>query len=309
MHVLLADDDDITRAMQERALARLGLQVTVCGNGEEAWARLSRADPPQIAVLDWMMPGLDGPEICRRLRKMVGGSYIYVILLTAKRDTQDIVTGLDAGADDYIVKPCHPDELAARVRAGRRIVELERDLLSARELLRRQASHDSLTDLLNRRGIQDRLGQEARRCARERRPLGVVLADLDHFKSINDRYGHAAGDQVLQEAAQRMNSAVREYDAVGRYGGEEFLLIGPGCGVEETRALAERVRQRIAATPFSTLDGDVLVTASFGVSAYLGAGNPDRDALLRAADAALYRAKAAGRNRVELGSTSKPSAA
>ncbi|MFN8059839.1 MAG: diguanylate cyclase [Vicinamibacterales bacterium] len=301
MQILLAEDDGLIRAVLERALVKLGYEVVAVDNGRDAWALLSQADGPQMAVLDWMMPGMDGIEICRRLRQRVASTYTYAILLTAKNDTEDIVTGLDAGADDYIVKPFHHDELGARLRVGRRIVELERQLLAAKELLRLQAQRDALTDVLNRGAIQDELRHELRRAQRERRPLGVVMVDLDHFKTINDTYGHQAGDDVLREAAVRMKQSVREYDSIGRYGGEEFLLMVPGCGADDTVALAERIRHRIAHTPFSTFGaGDVLVTASLGVGVYVAGTPPNADALVRVADEALYRAKRGGRNRVEV---------
>jgi diguanylate cyclase (GGDEF)-like protein len=307
VQILLAEDDGLLRTVTERTLARSGHTVVAVDNGLEAWEVLQRDDAPRIAVLDWLMPGLDGTEICRRLRNRTAASYTYVILVTAKSETEDIVAGLDAGADDYIVKPLHPDELSARLRAGCRIVELERQLLEAKERIREQATLDSLTEVLNRGAVEDRLRHELRRAARERGTVGIVLADIDHFKSINDTHGHAAGDTVLKETAHRMRQSCRSYDWVGRYGGEEFLLIAPNCSVVETMALAERVRHTLGSTPVATLGADIAFTASLGVAVYEAPQLPDADTLVRAADEALYRAKRAGRNRVEVApATSRP---
>lgn len=300
MQILVAEDDELAREVLARTLTVLGYDVVAVSDGEEAWRVLQQPEAPRLAVLDWMMPGIDGPELCRRLRERGPGPYVYVILLTAKTGHADVVAGLNAGADDYIVKPFHQDELAARVRAGRRIVDLEAQLLEAKERLRRQATYDPLTGLLNHGAIQEAFRAELRRASRERGRLGLVLMDLDHFKSVNDTYGHLAGDAVLREAAQRMKNTVRIYDHLGRYGGEEFMLVVPGCGVEETRQLAERIRQKMEMSPFATIEGDIPVTVSLGVTWYEAPFTTDVDVFVRAADAALYRAKRGGRNRVEI---------
>lgn len=300
MKILVAEDEGLAREVVARTLTGLGYDVVAVADGQAAWSVLQQPDAPHLAVLDWMMPGLDGPELCRRLRARGPGPYVYVILLTAKTSQADVVAGLNAGADDYILKPFHRDELEARVRAGRRIVDLEARLLEAKEQLRQQATSDPLTGLLNHGAIQDVFRTELRRSSRERGRVGLVLMDLDHFKAVNDTHGHLAGDAVLREAAQRMRQTVRTYDHLGRYGGEEFLLVVPGCALEETRHLAERIRQKMAVSPFATSEGDIPVTMSLGVTCFEAPGPTDMDVFIRAADAALYRAKRSGRNRVEL---------
>lgn len=299
MKILVAEDDSIARDVLARTLTVLGYEVVAVADGQEAWSVLQEADAPRLAVLDWMMPGIDGPELCRRLRERGPGPYVYVILLTGKTGQADVVAGLDAGADDYIVKPFDREELGARVRAGRRIVDLETQLLEAKEQLRQQATFDPLTGLLNHGAIQETFRAELQRASRQRGRLGLVLMDLDHFKSVNDTYGHLAGDAVLREAAHRMKSTVRTYDHLGRYGGEEFLLVVPGCGLDDTLHLAERVRLKVAMSPFATSEGDIPVTVSLGVTWYEFPVQADVDDLVRAADGALYRAKRGGRNRVE----------
>ncbi len=209
MKILVAEDDGLVREVLTRTLSVLGYDVVAVADGQQAWHALQQPDAPRLALLDWMMPGIDGPEVCRRLRERGPGPYVYVILLTAKTGRADVVAGLNAGADDYIVKPFHQDELEARVRAGRRIVDLEAQLLEAKEQLRLQATCDPLTGLLNHGAIQDAFRMELRRASRERGRLGLVLLDLDLFKSVNDTYGHLAGDAVLREAAQRMKATVR----------------------------------------------------------------------------------------------------
>jgi diguanylate cyclase (GGDEF)-like protein len=206
---------------------------------------------------------------------------------------------MEAGADDYVTKPFETKELEVRLRAGRRILDLQADLVKAREALRDQATHDPLTGLWNRYALLDTLKREHSRAGRESTPLAVIMVDLDHFKQVNDTYGHLAGDAVLREAARRMRIHVRSYDHVGRYGGEEFLIVLPGTSEVNAAQLAERLRDAIAREPV-TLAGDlrVAVTASFGVSATDLAAE-DQETMIRLADEALYRAKENGRNRVE----------
>jgi diguanylate cyclase (GGDEF)-like protein len=206
---------------------------------------------------------------------------------------------MEAGADDYLTKPFIAHELRVRLRAGRRILDLQSQLMSAREALRVQATHDSLTGLPNRGAILDVLQTELSRAARERRPVSVLMSDIDRFKSVNDTRGHQAGDDVLREAAQRMKAAVRGYDSVGRYGGEEFLIVLPGCDAEGARAQAERIRESFSSEPFHARGETVPVTCSFGVAWREVASPEDADALIREADVALYVAKGKGRNRVE----------
>jgi diguanylate cyclase (GGDEF)-like protein len=268
-------------------------------DGEEAWSRLQQDDPPRLLILDWMMPGLDGVEICRELRKREDPAYTYILLVTAKFQRCDIIEGLEAGADDYITKPFDAGELRARLRTGRRILELHEELVQARDRLQYQASHDAMTGVWNRAAIQEILQAEVARAQREKIPAGILLLDLDHFKQINDQYGHLAGDSVLREAARRMKGRLRAYDSVGRYGGEEFLVVLPGCDQTAAAHQAERLRQAISEKLFDVPEGEIPVTISIGATSTSRDGGGEIDSLLRAADAALYRAKEGGRNRVE----------
>ncbi len=300
MRVLIAEDDAMSCRLLEHLLVKQGYQVVATRDGAAAWHALQQQDAPKLAILDWMMPEMDGPQICRLIRERAQQPYTYILLLTARAQKQDIIQGLEAGADDYLTKPFEAGELRARVRAGRRILELQEQLIAAREEYRFAASHDSLTGLWNRPAILDALRTELARARREQAPVAIALADLDHFKRINDHYGHAAGDQVLREAARRMRSALRLYDPVGRYGGEEFVIVLPGCDTGGALSQAERLRASIGADPMDTSEGRIPVTLSLGVAVGAPADGADAESLLRAADEALYRAKNAGRNRVEL---------
>ncbi len=300
MRILIAEDDPVSRRLLETFLVKWGYDVVVAGDGAQAWKVLQREDAPKLVVLDWMMPGMDGVQVCCEVRNRADRPYVYIILLTAKGHKEDIIEGIEAGADDYLTKPFDAHELRARLRAGRRILDLQEELVSAREALRVQATHDPLTGLWNRGAILDILRRELGRAQREGVPLGVVMADLDHFKRINDTHGHLAGDAVLQEATRRMRASVRPYDAIGRYGGEEFLIVVPACDAVSALHQAERLRASISGAPMKISQGLMPVTLSLGVAASGVAKDADADLLLRAADAALYRAKNAGRNRVEL---------
>ena len=227
--VLIAEDDPVFRRILQSCLQSWNYQVRACENGMDAWNVLQQEHAPQMAILDWMMPGMDGIEICRRIRTLQPNPYRYVLLLTAKGDKHDVVQGLEAGADDYLTKPFDVDVLHARVRAGKRILELQKELIQARESLRFEALHDHLTGLWNRGAVLNLLQREEQRRQRSGEALGVIMVDVDHFKAINDSYGHLVGDVVLTEVARRLTASVRGYDSVGRYGGEEFLIILPAC--------------------------------------------------------------------------------
>ncbi len=298
MRILVAEDDPLSRHLLEAFLVKWGYEVIVAADGVEARRVLQHDNAPNLALLDWMMPGTDGVEICREVRKRAAEPYTYILLVTAKGQKQDILEGLEAGADDYLAKPFDPQELRARLRVGRRILELQEQLIQAREELRAQATHDPLTGLWNRTAILETLQRELDRAERQRTPVAVFMADLDHFKQINDTYGHLAGDAVLREVSRRMRTTIRSYDAIGRYGGEEFLIVTPGCDVTTALKLAERVRSCVSREPIDVAGGTFSATLSLGVAASSEAG--DADQLVRDADAALYRAKNAGRNRVEL---------
>jgi two-component system cell cycle response regulator len=300
--VLIAEDDPVFRRILQSCLQSWNYRVHACENGLDAWKALQQEHAPQMAILDWMMPGMDGIEICRRIRSLDQDPYRYVLLLTAKDDKHDVVQGLEAGADDYLTKPFDVDELHARVRAGKRILELQNELIKARESLRFEALHDHLTGVWNRGAVLNLLQREVQRRQRSGEALGVIMADVDHFKNINDSYGHLVGDAVLAEVARRLTASVRGYDSVGRYGGEEFLIIAPGCDPKGLVVSAERLRGVIAESPIASTAGPIPVTLSVGlVSVNAGDSEPvEHIALVQAADSALYRAKAAGRNRVEV---------
>jgi two-component system, cell cycle response regulator len=300
MRVLIADDDPVARRLLEVTLTHWGYNVVAVAGGLEAIEALRAPDAPSLAILDWEMPGVDGVEVCRRSRKQAEGRYTYIILLTARHRKEDIVEGLQSGADDYVIKPFDTYELQARVRAARRIVELQDQLIASRDALEVQATHDPLTGLWNRRAIFEILNREIARSHRQGTPVAVILADVDLFKDINDTYGHLAGDQVLGEIARKMSARLRAYDSIGRFGGEEFLIVSPECHVSAPQTLAERIRASVEEDPVRLGDRDLAVTMSLGVAAGGPGGTDLQDKLLRAADAALYRAKQEGRNRVIL---------
>jgi len=298
MKILVAEDDPVTSRLLRVSLERWNYEVIAFDDGSHARDALFRKGGPKLAILDWMMPGADGIEICRELREREAGSYIYTLLLTSKGERADLLQGLAAGADDYLIKPFDPLELQARLRSGCRIIDLQDQLIAAREVMRDQATRDALTRVWNRAATMDILRREIIRSGREERPLSLIMADLDHFKLINDSWGHQAGDAVLQEVAKRMQSVLRPYDGLGRYGGEEFLVIAPGCDSGAALSLAERLRRSVSVTPVPAAGGPIAVTLTLGVASL--AKDSDPESLLRSADDALYRGKKAGRNRSEL---------
>ncbi|MDQ1816316.1 diguanylate cyclase [Massilia sp. CCM 9210] len=289
MKVLVADDDPISVLYLQDVLAEWGYEVVVAADGLSAEAILREENGPLLAVLDWMMPGLDGIDVCHNIRQAGMERYVYMIMLTSRTETEFIVAAMNAGADDYIAKPFIAEEMRVRVRAGRRIVDLEQEL-------RRQATRDALTGIFNRGAILDVLQKEIARHARTANFLSVIFADLDHFKAINDTYGHLAGDEVLREATRRMDSTLRNYDSFGRYGGEELLAVLPNCDPEGALAVAERMRAAMADTTVHTPYGDIAVTVSIGIASVSNADAADMTALLHRADGALYAAKLLGRN-------------
>jgi len=298
--ILIAEDDPVSRRLLELFLVKWGFEVSIATTGTEALQMLERMDAPRLAILDWMMPGMEGVQVCQKLREAADRPYVYVLLLTARTQKEDLLQGLESGADDYLTKPFDSQELRARLHVGQRILGLQDQLIAAGEELLYRATHDNLTGMVNRGVIMDTLRRERARQTREGGAFGIVLVDLDHFKYVNDTYGHLAGDEVLQEAAQRMMACVRPYDSVGRYGGEEFLIVVPSSDAMGTMGLAERMRHSIEAKPMMANAIPIAVTASFGVTASIDKSPMDPQEILRLADAALYRAKERGRNRVEL---------
>lgn len=298
MRILIADDDEIYRGLLCSTLSRWGYQAVAVSDGEQALACLSADGAPSLAVLDWMMPGLSGPEVCKRLRAAPGPRYTYLLLLTARAKMEEVVEGLEAGADDYLTKPFQASELRARLRTAVRILELQEKLLDSRRELEELATHDPLTQLWNRRAILERLAREWSRALREKKSLGVLLADVDRFKEVNDRHGHLAGDQVLCEVARRMTAALRPYDLLGRFGGEEFLVGLSTDAPESVCHVAERLREAVAASPFSAEGLEFPLSVSIGLAVAPADPAAAPELLIHAADGALYRAKQEGRNRV-----------
>jgi two-component system, cell cycle response regulator len=301
VRILVADDDALTLESLVERLRRGGHDVTACEDGDDAWRRATAEDGDHdMMILDWMMPGIDGLELCRRIRRRTDRPYVYLIVMTVKGSPEDVVAGLDAGADDYLVKPFSWEELDARVRAGGRIVDLQNRLILAQDALRVQAMQDPLTRIMNHGAIMDSLLKEVARAHRESTPLSIILGDLDDFKRINDEYGHVVGDHVLVEVAKRMRSCLRPYDSVGRYGGEEFLTVLPSTEPEAALALAERIRSTISSDAIRVDGTDVSVTISQGVTVWADPHPIPGERLIQAADRALYAVKHAGRNGVNL---------
>jgi two-component system cell cycle response regulator len=299
MKILIADDDPVSRLLVQRTLEKFGYEVLLAEDGRKAAEILSRSDGPRLALIDWMMPELDGLGVCREIRSgQREGSYVYILLLTSRQDSEDVVAGLEAGADDYITKPCDPAELRARLHTGRRILSLEETLVQAREEMRFKATHDGLTRLWNRVSILSLVRSELHRSDREARPTSLLLCDIDHFKRVNDEHGHLVGDVVLEEVSKRLISAVRSHDAVGRYGGEEFLVLLSNCDESCLKKRAEDIRAAIASTPFQTGSAELSVSVSIGATTCNDSkADVPLESVLAQADVALYRAKAEGRNR------------
>jgi diguanylate cyclase (GGDEF)-like protein len=296
LRILVADDNIVSRRPLEFALRKWGYEVVSAASGTEAWRILQADESPRIAILDWMMPGLSGPEVCMMVRKLKREYYTYIIMLTSRSEREDFVSGMQSGADDYLVKPPDFNELTLRLGPARRIVEIETELLRVKEELKIRATRDALTSLWNRSATMELLAREMSRSTREGAPMGLVLADLDFFKRVNDSHGHLVGDSVLRETAIRMLGTVRPYDAVGRFGGEEFLIILPGCDLETATQKAESLRHAVADAPMHVGAATVDLTASFGVTAINGEPAMPAEVVIDRADDALYKAKHAGRN-------------
>jgi len=300
MRVLLIEDSAVYRQLIGGHLKSWGFEVIVAGTGAEASRILEQADAPKLVLIDGMLPDVEGVDLCGSIRA-TGSSdhYVYMILLTGKEGRQNMLDALEAGADDYLRKPFDEAELKARLLVGKRILDLQEELVAARESMREAATHDSLTGLLNRAEIFSLLERELERSRRERKPLSVILADIDHFKDLNDKEGHLFGDEALREIGRRMQSRVRPYDGVGRYGGEEFLLVLPSCDLQGAMDRANEMRELIAATKVISGGVEKAITMSLGVAASECIGVKEVEALIGRADAALYSAKKKGRNRAE----------
>ncbi|MEO8735086.1 MAG: diguanylate cyclase [Edaphobacter sp.] len=299
MKILLADDDPVSLRLMQRTLQNYGYEVITATNGLRAAQVLCSPGGPRLALIDWMMPELDGPGVCRAVRSKHEDAYVYILLLTSRQSSEDVVSGLEAGADDYLTKPCHAAELKARLHTGHRVLLLEDKLVEAREEMRFKATHDTLTSLWNRGGILSLLSSELSRSARNHTPTSLLLCDVDHFKRINDTHGHPVGDEVLQQVSSFLRDLVRPEDSVGRFGGEEFLIVLGACDAASLRKRAEQIREELSRVPFITQEGPVSVSLSIGAILIEHWDNSlEVEPFLKEADAALYRAKADGRNRV-----------
>jgi two-component system, cell cycle response regulator len=293
MKILVVEDSYIERRKLGSYLTDWGFDHVAVGSGTEAIKLLEGDNPPDLALLDWLLPGLDGIDVLRRIRKSSRENYIYTVMLTAKSHKKDRMTAMEAGADDYLSKPVDPAELRSRIMVGKRIIELQQSLRFA-------ATHDFLTNLLNRSEILASLDREFSRAGRENKPTTVILSDIDHFKRVNDTLGHAAGDAVLKEVARRLKLDLRPYDVVGRYGGEEFLIILPGCNLTAGARRADGIRHLIEKDLMNTPFGSTSATVSMGVTATNSSRDRSVAEFLHEADISLYEAKKKGRNRVEI---------
>ena len=298
LQVLVVDDSPVYRKLIEHALEDGGYTPLFAQNGREA-LELYGQHAPAIVITDWMMPDFSGPELCERIRTHAQRAYTYIIVLTSISEKDNVVKGLAAGADDYLTKPFDPGELLARIGVGRRTIGLHREIAAKNKLLEEMAHTDPLTGLPNRRAIEDWAARQLRGAARHGFAMWVAHADLDNFKSINDSYGHDAGDRVLQKFGEVLRESTRASDISGRMGGDEFLLVMTHLDEKSTRLTVERLRKQFAALQFS-FGGDVVsVTASFGIAGFQGKEPPEFAKLVRQADKALYAGKRAGRNQIK----------
>ena len=299
--ILIAEDDAVSRKLLEKSLTKAGHHVVAAANGRMAFEMFRETFFPMV-LTDWMMPEMDGIALCRAIRNHVSPGYVYIVFLTAKDSKDDIVTGLEAGADDYLTKPFHPTELMARLKTGKRILELERSLKIANEEIRILSITDHLTGCFNRGYMTSHLPEEINRASRYGRPLSLIMCDIDRFKNVNDSRGHVTGDSVLKLVVDSIQKALRkDIDWAARYGGEEFLIVLPETDREGAWVVAERLRQMMAEKPIKTEDHEVAVTASFGLASFDPGTDvpPSAEALIKEADRHLYQAKREGRNKVE----------
>jgi len=291
--VLIAEDEPVSRRVLESFLRKWGYDVLVTCDGSEAWEIFQKPDPPNLIISDWMMPDMDGLELCRKIRGIERSGYTYFIILTAKGRKEDVIQGFQAGADDFLVKPFDKEEMKYRIRIGERIIRLEQQILHL-------ATTDSLTGVLIRRAFMERIEAEIHRSDRENAPFSLIFSDIDFFKKINDNYGHQVGDIVLQKFSGELTKSARPYDFVGRYGGEEFVVCLPGVDKVQCRVVAERMRKRVEEMKVMLPGGSqsVRITASFGAASLSMESKENADSLIKRADEAMYRAKLEGRNRV-----------
>jgi len=298
---MIAEDNAVSRKLLEKTLLNAGYEVACVKNGLEALNLLKKRFFP-IVLTDWVMPVMDGLDLCRAIRQTATPGYVFIVLLTAKDSRQDLITGLQAGADEYLTKPFDPAELNARLNTGKRILELERSLRKANEEIRILSITDPLTGCYNRSYLTERLPQEIKRARRFHHSLSIVLCDIDHFKKVNDRHGHQAGDMVLQEFVRLIQRSIRQgTDWLARYGGEEFLIVAPETDVDTACIMAERLRNIVCGHRVSLPSGEIRITATFGITGFapdIPEGEISSEVLIKRADLLLYRAKQRGRNRI-----------
>jgi diguanylate cyclase (GGDEF)-like protein len=295
IRVLIAEDDKLCRTILEKNLRKWGYEIISTEDGKEAWKAIQENNI-QIAILDWIMPKIDGVELCKKIREKKWDEYIYLIMLTVRNKQSDIRKGFAAGVDDYITKPFDTHELKARLQTGKRIISLQNQLLDSQKKLQEIATHDTLTNLLNRYEILNVLTDEFHRSLRENKPVSTVMLDIDFFKKINDSYGHDVGDEVLVEVASRLKGTLRRYDKVGRYGGDEFLAILPGCSLDNAKRIAERLRRIVCKDRIKTGAGQLYVTVSVGCASSESHSHKSIEYLVKFSDKAMYHAKNMGRN-------------
>jgi len=291
--ILVAEDSNYYRRLLEDTLTGWGYEVVLAGDGAQAWEILQREDSPQLIILDWLMPGMSGLEVCRAIRGKLPKPYRYIILLSGMDGQENVFHGLEAGADDYIIKPFNPQELKYRLRIGQRIIDYENSLM-------RLAMTDPLAGILNRWAFMERLESEIQRSRRFKLPLTLAIMDIDDFKRVNDVHGHQAGDRVIQRVARELSANIRSYDFLGRYGGDELILCLPGVDQPQAQGIVERLRRVVESIRLDLDEGDetIRVTASFGFTGLLDCPDESLDLMVKRADEALYLAKARGKNRV-----------
>jgi len=297
MKILIVEDELISRRMVKKYLVDAGHDIVEAEDGQAAW-ELFQNEPFQMVITDWIMPRLDGPELVQKIRRSGQKSYTYIIMLTAMDDKKNVVFGLESGVDEYLTKPFNGRELVARVASGMRILKLEEQLMQAHQQMENLAMRDGLTGLLNRRAIEEYAESEFNITERKERALSIIMIDIDHFKQVNDKFGHKTGDYALQQVAKILKEDLRNYDRVGRWGGEEFILILPDTWVDDAAIVAERIRIEIAETKFLLETGE-----SFSIRISLGVACASSQVsslakLIDSADQAMYQAKQNGRNRV-----------
>lgn len=300
LKILVVDDNALERQIIEKPLSTIKDYEVIALDNVKAAQKMLEDDTVRFVITDWVMPGMDGLDFVRWIRRAVSKRYIYVILLTSRENPGDIEDGLNAGADDYIKKPCHPKELLARVAVGKRILDLEEDLRRTLDKLEKQATIDDLTGLRNRRAIYEIGRQEIGRANRDESPLSILFLDIDKFKNINDTYGHQAGDQALKLTAQLLQDNIRNYDMAGRWAGDEFIVLLPNTNAKDASDLGERVLKAFNRKAMLLTNGTkIVVNVSIGMHTWRPgtAELPDLDVLVRLADEAMYKAKQSGGNR------------